>query len=413
VIGIALAPGWAWCALPELGTTERPTIKAGPFGSALKKDSYVSTGYRVYGQEQVIADDFTIGDYYIDVEKYRRLESCAVSPGDILVSLVGTYGKLSIVPDGIEPGIINPRLVRITLDRERVDPGYFAHFFRSPLAQFQLKAHAHGGTMDILNATNLKQLAVPLPALDEQRRIAAILDKADAIRRKRQEAIKLTEDFLRSAFLDMFGDPVTNPQGWASEPLGGLIESITAGWSASAEGRQARDGELGVLKVSAVTSGRFKPGSHKALPASLAASRQLVTPVKGDLLFSRANTRELVAATCLVEDDYPNLFLPDKLWRIRPKKSMLGTEYLRYLFGDPRFRWQVRRQATGTSGSMLNISQAKLRGVEAPVPPVERQRKFAELVWRSYAIRSGLESAADSSSELFNALVQRAFRGEL
>lgn len=173
---------WSWKTVSDLGNSERSAVKAGPFGSALKKECYVESGFRVYGQEQVIAGDLSIGDYYINEAKYQSLKTCAVETGDILVSLVGTFGKVLVVPEVFEPGIINPRLVRLSFDFKIVDFGFFCHFFRSPLAQIQMNLYSHGGTMGILNAKNISKLFIPLPPLEEQKRIAAILDKADAIR---------------------------------------------------------------------------------------------------------------------------------------------------------------------------------------------------------------------------------------
>jgi len=90
---------WEVCRLDSLGAGQIPPIKAGPFGSSLTKDTYVPTGYKVYGQEQVIRGDYLYGDYFITKKKYRELESCAVRPGDVLLSLVGTLGRLLAVPE--------------------------------------------------------------------------------------------------------------------------------------------------------------------------------------------------------------------------------------------------------------------------------------------------------------------------
>jgi type I restriction enzyme S subunit len=261
-------------------------------------------------------------------------------------------------------------------------------------------------------AAYLKQAKVPLIEPKEQRRIADILDKADAIRRKRKEAIALTEELLRSAFLEMFGDPVTNPKGWPVKPLGEVIEHLDAGWSANGDARERTADEFGVLKVSAVTSGIFRAEEHKAVPAS-AIDRELVTPRRGDLLFSRANTRELVAATCLVERDEPRLFLPDKLWRVVPRASAATAPYLRFLLAHGRLRAELTKTATGTSGSMLNVSMDKLRGLRAPFPPIDLQNKFAALVWRSLSAKAQHQSAHERTEDLFNSLVARAFSGEL
>jgi len=143
-------------------------IKAGPFGSSLKKEFYVSSGYKIYGQEQVIADDFSIGDYYISDPKYKELESCKVTPGDVLISMVGTYGKVSVVPENVIPGIINPRLVKISFDKTKINPLYFKFCFQLPETKYLLSTYSRGGTMDIINAGILKTLDILSPPISMQ-----------------------------------------------------------------------------------------------------------------------------------------------------------------------------------------------------------------------------------------------------
>ena len=280
------------------------------------------------------------------------------------------------------------------------------------VAQAQIGQLAKGTTRARVNLSDLKQISVPIPSVTEQRRIANILEKADAIRRKRKETIALSEELLRSAFLEIFGDPVTNPKGWPVRPLGEVIEWLEAGWSANGEARQRTAKEYGVLKVSSVTSGIFKANEHKAVPAS-EIDRELVTPRAGDLLFSRANTRELVAATCLVEQDEPRLFLPDKLWRIVPRAGVISTPYLRFLLAHNRFREELTKAATGTSGSMLNVSMEKLRTLRGPIPPIAIQQRFADMTWKSLHAKSRYEVGAQEASNLFASLVSRAFSGGL
>ena len=109
-----LPDGWGWVKVDAIAEHDQYAIKAGPFGSALKKSSYVKSGYKIYGQEQVISGNWETGDYYISEEKFNELISCRVKPYDILISLVGTVGKVLILPKGISDGIINPRLIKIT-----------------------------------------------------------------------------------------------------------------------------------------------------------------------------------------------------------------------------------------------------------------------------------------------------------
>lgn len=171
--------GWDTSLIENLVANEKNALKAGPFGSALKKEYYVESGYKIYGQEQVISGDHTIGNYYIDKERYKTLENCAVQAGDVLISLVGTYGKLLIIPDEFEPGIINPRLMKITFDKNKVNPLYFKFFFQSESLKRVLSENTHGGTMDILNLGIVRKISMPLPPLKLQNKFVSFVEQVD------------------------------------------------------------------------------------------------------------------------------------------------------------------------------------------------------------------------------------------
>ena len=198
---------WAFCFFEDIAANKPNSLKAGPFGSSLTKSCYVPSGYKIYGQEQVIRGDHSYGDYYIDEEKFLALKTCEVQAGDILVSLVGTIGKVLIIPDIFEKGIINPRLIKITL-LEEVSRKYIARFLSSTLAMNTLSKGSHGGTMDILNMRMLKNLPIPLPPIDEQeeivRRVEALFKIADQIEERYKKARtyvdKLTQSILVKAF---------------------------------------------------------------------------------------------------------------------------------------------------------------------------------------------------------------------
>ena len=164
-------------------------MKAGPFGSALKKEYYAASGYKIYGQEQVIRGDHRFGDYFIDEERFRELENCAVKPGDLLISLVGTAGKVLVLPDNAAPGIINPRLLKLSLNPAFFAPAYAAYMLQSVWAAQFFKGQAHGGTMEILNLGIVKALPVPLPPLPEQHRIVAEVDRLLSIARETEAEV--------------------------------------------------------------------------------------------------------------------------------------------------------------------------------------------------------------------------------
>jgi type I restriction enzyme S subunit len=293
-----------------------------------------------------------------------------------------------------------------------LDPDYLYYWVCSPCFVADMTQQSTGASYPAVSDTIVKNSKIPLPPIAEQKRIAAILDKADAVRRKRREAIRLTEELLRSVFLDMFGDPVTNPMGWDVVSMSEVISNIQAGQSLKGEEREKKEGELGVLKVSAVTSGYFQENEYKVVD-SFDIKKKVVIPKKGDLLFSRANTRELVAATCIVERDARDVFLPDKLWRIDVNENRATSEYLKFLLTDPEYRSLLTRKATGTSGSMLNISQTKLLEMNLPLPELNRQRKFSKFFWLITKGKSLITDTIQESEDLFNSLLQHAFTGNL
>jgi type I restriction enzyme S subunit len=176
-----LPDGWAWANLERLAEDIPYALKAGPFGSSLKKSFYVPYGYKIYGQEQVLRNDPSYGDYYIDEERYEKLKNCSVKPGDILISLVGTIGKVLILPEGIEPGIINPRLVKLSLNRRLVDENFIKTYLQSPYVKYLFSIASHGGTMDILNLTILKEIPIPVPPLEEQKDIIEEIERISSI----------------------------------------------------------------------------------------------------------------------------------------------------------------------------------------------------------------------------------------
>ncbi|EJG1634285.1 restriction endonuclease subunit S [Vibrio parahaemolyticus] len=325
-------------------------------------------------------------------------------PG-VITGRSGTIGKVHFTEQDYWP--LNTSLY--VTDFHGNDPKWVFYMLRA----FQLERYVEGAGVPTLNRNLVHDELVPLPPLAEQKRIAAILDKADAIRQKRKQAIDLADEFLRSVFLDMFGDPVTNPKGWEERKLISGLSKVQSGWSANGESYPCTSNEFGVLKVSAVTSGYFKEYENKFVPREkIPEGKRLLFPKRGDLLFSRANTRELVAATCIVTRDHDNVFLPDKLWKIELNESLL-PEFLHMLIQQPRFKDKLTSQATGSSGSMLNISKSKFEQTKAIFPSITEQIKFKEIYWKVTKSLTLIEASQAKSDDFFNSLSQKAFSGQL
>ncbi len=209
---VKLPEGWVWTGFEQLADGAKHSIKAGPFGSSLKKSFYTPSGFKIYGQEQVIKGDAYFGDYFISRELFEQLQSCEVKPGDILISLVGTTGKVLILPDDCAPGIINPRLLKLSLNRSGVNAKFIKILLESATTRAFFKLAAHGGTMEILNLGILKTLPIAIPPLAEQTRIVAeverrlsVVDELESVvSANLQRATRLRQSILQKAFTGSF-----------------------------------------------------------------------------------------------------------------------------------------------------------------------------------------------------------------
>lgn len=284
----------------------------------------------------------------------------------------------------------------------------YLYWFLSKYVE-KLRELAIGGVIKYIKLNNLTEPTISLPSIEDQKRIVKILDEADAVRQKRKQAIELLDDYLKSVFLEMFGDPVKNPKKWEVSRLEHLIKKITAGWSVNGEDRQKLQNEYGVLKISSVTYGSFNPQEYKAVRITEISNKILVHPKKGSIIFSRANTRELVGASCIVTKDYPDLFLPDKLWEITVNTSKITPVFFQRTISNVRWRNELAKKATGTSGSMLNISMDKFKNEQIMLPPIEIQLKFAEIVKNTDFLKQKMLAQSKELETQFQALVYKAF----
>ncbi|HDU4588539.1 TPA: restriction endonuclease subunit S, partial [Klebsiella pneumoniae] len=188
---------------------KKDSFRRGPFGGALKKDIFVESGYKVYEQYCPINDDCSFSRYYITEEKFHEMSKFEVHSGDFLISGAGSIGKITLVPEGCEKGIINQALLRVRINNEIYDKKFFLTLFRSPMFQKVIIENSTGSAMQNLKSVKeLKQIPVPLPCLSEQheivRRVEQLFAWADTIEKQVNNALNrvnsLTQSILAKAF---------------------------------------------------------------------------------------------------------------------------------------------------------------------------------------------------------------------
>lgn len=315
-------------------------------------------------------------------------------------------GSIGFAP---EDCIVSPMYTVFAVDSEKVDTTYLSRMLRSPqaIARYGSLGRGSAERRKSISLKALGTLRVPLPDLPEQRRIAATLDAADAIRAKRRAQLAHLDDLPQALFHEMFAG-----RSDAVVPLGEVVPSIDSGVSPVAESRAAVGDEWGVLKLGAVTYGKFRPWENKAFLGDASFLRR--HEVKdGDVLMTRKNTPELVGAVVFVRDVPPRLAIPDLVFRLNIDHERLDGAYVQALLMSRRMRRRVRGLASGSAASMSNISKSRLSALWIPVPPLALQQQFAAKVEAIHAERARVARALEADDELFAALQHRAFRGEL
>lgn len=331
-------------------------------------------------------------------------KSRIVNPGDFLLTNSMSFGRPYIMKT---TGCIHDGWLVLSKNPDVVDSDYFYYLLSSELMYRKFSSLAAGAVVKNLNIELVKQVEIPLPPLEEQKRIASILDKADAIRRKRQQAIELADQFLRSVFLDMFGDPATNPKGWDIEDLSSLCHKVTDGTHHSPEPQSEG--------VPYITAKHVKPNRldfyKKPTFISQEAHEEIFArcaPAKGDVLYIKDGATTGAAAINHYEFQFSML---SSLALIKPQVERLLPEYLCDWLNFPSNKGRIIRNVSGAAITRLTIS--KIKDIPIELPSILLQQSYAETRKKVLAQVVKLEEGVSSSNRLFHSLSQQAFKGEL
>lgn len=364
-------------------------------------------GYRPVLRAGNIDTDLLIDRDLVWVPEYRMSEEQRMRAGDIAIcmssgsqSVVGKTASLRSDWDGSVGAfcaVVRPRRARVLAD-------WLAFFLRSEVFRTWTR-QSTGANIKNIRKSELEEFPVPDLPLAEQRRIVDLLSHADGIVRLRRQAQQKAADLIPSLFVDMFGDPATNPKGWPMRSVREIVTRFEGGKNLQA----ASDGstDFRILKVSAVTSGEYMEAESKPTPDDYEPPPNHFVR-EGDMLFSRANTEQLVGATAVVRSTNGRTLLPDKLWRFVWAEPV-EQAFMHALFQSAHVRQELGKLSSGTSASMRNISQAKLFELRLPMPPLAQQSVFARYAEAMLSIQSQQALALEKATATFDALLARAF----
>lgn len=301
------------------------------------------------------------------------------------------------VPENI-PGVICGYHLSIARPSQYTDGNFIKRFFDSHSAKSYFAVSANGLTRVGLSQYSTDNLPVPFPPKVEQTRIARFLDhetaRIDTLIEEQQRLIELLKEKrqavishavtkgldptvpMKNSGVEWLGEV---PAHWELTAVKYVVEGMSQGWSPQCDNYPAEDGEWGVLKVGCVNGGVFNPAENKRLPNELEPDARL-TIKQGDLLISRANTRDLVGSAAVAVSDYPWLMLCDKIYRLRLNAERVAPEFLALYLGSNAPRSQIELAASGASDSMQNISQSVVTDMPLPLPPVGEQKAILRLL---------------------------------
>jgi type I restriction enzyme S subunit len=265
-----------------------------------------------------------------------------------------------------------------------------------------------GGSLLRARPAQVAEIQIPLPPLDEQKRIAAILDAADALRAKRRQSIAQLDALIQSTFLDLFGDPVTNPMGWPMVTIGDLLTSTSYGTSKKAH---ETDGAYPCLRMNNITyAGGWDFSSLKYVNLeSKEIPKYLVH--KGQLLFNRTNSKELVGKTAVYRGQNPMAYA-GYLVRGIVNEVVATADFISTFLNLPQGKAILMGMCKNIVG-MANINAQEFKTIQIPKPPLPLQQKFAAIVESIERQKNTQRAHLTELDALFAALQHRAFRGEL
>lgn len=327
----------------------------------------------------------------------RNAANSQLRPGDIVFARTGaTTGKSFLIRKCPMDAVFASYLIRVRVGT-LVEPCYLSHYFQTPQYWAQINQSARGAAQPGVNATTLKNLKIPLPPIPEQRRIATVLDKVEELRTKRRTALAMFDEFNQAIFLEMFGDPGINGKNWPRKSLKALGKVATGGTPPSVKTGMF-DGPIPF-----VTPGDLESEALVKRSLTEAGAAESVTVRSGATLVccigATIGKIAMASERCAFNQQINSVEWADEV------DDLYGFHVLRF-FKPTIVAW-------GASTTLPILKKSSFERIEIPVPPISLQREFAQRAKSSESLRKVHKTSLERMDELFIALQQCAFKGEL
>ncbi len=382
-------------------------------GYAFKSSEYQNKGHRVIRITNVqkgflIDDDPKFHNSSENLKKYELKEN------DILISLTGNVGRVGLVTKNILPAYLNQRVGCIRIKEDLVDNNFLFHFLNNDCFENDCINNSKGIAQLNLSTEWLKNVEIKLPSLEDQKKIAKILDKADEIRTKKKQANEKLDEFLKSTFIDMFGNPRTNNKNWSKNTLEGIVandkHSIKRGPFGGSLKKEIfkESGYLVYEQTHAIHNdynfARYYIDERKY------KEMEIFKVVPGDLIISCSGVT-LGRISEIPQNAVPGI-INQALLKISLNPEIVDNKYFIALFRNRYVQNKIFELSRG-SGIPNMPSISVLKQLQFMIPPIELQNNFAQIVEKGKSQKQKNEEVIKQMDNLFNSLSQKAFKGEL
>ena len=319
--------------------------------------------------------------------------------GDLILCIRATIGELNLSD---KKYCLGRGVAGLRPNENVLHCAYLWHFIKS--SKQQLAAKGTGSTFKQVSRSHIAEWEIPLPPLPEQKRIAAILDKADAIRRKRQQAIQLADDFLRAVFLDMFGDPVTNPKGWDVKPLKEIARIQIGPFGTQLHKEEYITGGIPLVNPTHLVQGKIVPNHELTVSKTKHAELSEYHLDEGDIVMGRRGEMGRCAVVGKKESGWlcgtGSLFL-------RPKQAGVFSGYLGRLLSSEPIKRHLESESLGAT--MPNLNKSIVGNIMIPIPSDSALKQFAEVERKTKSFKAKYSKLDEEI--FFESLSNKAFSG--
>jgi len=402
-----VSQGWDIARLEEVAAATRYPIGDGDHG-AIKPSCYSKVGIPYIRVADLRDGQISVENMVcIPREIHVANPKSHLFPGDIVISKTGaTIGKVAILPDTIPEANTTSSIGKISLNPAKAFNRFVLWYMRSPLFQSDMWRVSHKSAQPGFNIVDLKKFRIPLPPILVQHRIAAILDKVDAARRRQNEVGVHLDNFLNATFSDLFGDPVANSKCWQKKKLG-EVAAIQGGLQVTAK---RKDGiETPYLRVANVYRDSLDLSEIKTIMAT-SAELERIKLQGGDVLVVEGHGNPKEIGRCAVWDGSVNPCVhQNHLIRVRLDRRVALPKFISAYLNSAGGRRQLIRAGKTTSG-LNTISTSDVRATQVLLPPVNLQEKYVALVEQVQDMKNKWLSQERGLEDLFLVLVQESFR---